>query len=66
MRTYESLEQIELDLRKLNLERHIALEELKLTKHNFKENLKPFNMVGSFLKFASKYGILFLIKKIIK
>lgn len=66
MRNYQSLEEIELDLKRLNLERQIAIEELKLTKYNLEEHLKPINLVGNFLKFASKYGLLILIKRFFK
>lgn len=66
MRNYQSLEEIELDLKRLNLERQIAIEELKLTKYNLEEHLKPINLVGNFLKFASKYGLLIRIKRFFK
>lgn len=66
MKTYESLKEIEIDLKKIDLERQIALEELKLSKHDFEQHFKPFNILRSVLKFASKYGILILIKKIFK
>ena len=35
MKTYHSFEQIEGDLKRLSLERQIALEELKIVKNDF-------------------------------
>lgn len=66
MRSYENVEQIEQDLRRLDLERQIALEELKGVKHDFEQKLKPINMIGGVLKFVSKYGLLMIFKKIFK
>lgn len=66
MKAYESLKEIELDLRKLNLERQIAVEELKIVKHDFEDSFKPLNLFGSVVRFASKYGLLLLIKKMFK
>lgn len=65
-RTYTSLEAINHDLRILNLQRKIQLEELKLNRHQFKEDLSPANWIGTLLKGVKKYGILLLLKKIIK
>ena len=49
-----------------DLERQIALEELKGVKHDFEQKLKPINMIGGVLKFVSKYGLLMIFKKIFK
>lgn len=66
MKTYNSLKEIELDLKKVKLEREIAFEELKIAKHELEDSFKPFSIISSLLKFASKYGVLLLIKKIFK
>lgn len=66
MKTYESLKEIELDLKKINLERQIAIEELKIAKHELENGFKPINLFGSFLKMASKYGFLLLFKRLFK
>ncbi|MHB0755212.1 DUF6327 family protein [Polaribacter sp. M15] len=66
MKTYTSFAEIEKDLRKLELEKEIAKEELKIVKHNFEEFLKPVNWLTSAFRTISKYGILMLIKKILK
>lgn len=63
---YTSLDEIKLDLQKLSLERKIHLEELKLTKHQIKEDLSPVNWIGTLLKGAKKFGILLLMKKLIR
>jgi len=66
MEKYKSFKDIRVDLRRLQLERQIAVEELKLVKSDFEDSLKPINLFGSFLKFASKYGLLIALKKIFK
>ncbi|PQJ80613.1 DUF6327 family protein [Polaribacter porphyrae] len=66
MKTYTSFIEIEKDLRKLELERDIAKEELKIVKHNFEDFLKPVNWVTTILKAISKYGVLLMIKRIFK
>ena len=63
---YNSFKEIELDLKRLSLQRQILVEELKQQKHNVAEDLKPYNLVNWALKFARKYGALMLIKKIFK
>lgn len=66
MKTYTSFLEIEKDLRKLELEKNIAKEELKIVKHNFEGILEPINWINSIFKTVSKYGILLLIKRIFK
>ncbi|KPM32136.1 Glutaminyl-tRNA synthetase [Croceitalea dokdonensis DOKDO 023] len=63
---YTSLEEIKLDLQVLQLQRKIQMEELKSTRHQFKEDLSPANWIGTLLKGVKKYGVLLLLKKIIK
>lgn len=63
---YTSLEDIKLDLLTLNLQRKIHMEELKLTRHQLKEDLSPMNWIGTLLKGIKKYGALMILKKIIK
>ena len=66
MKHYQSFEDIENDLKRLKLERQIALEELKLLKNEYKEDLKPVNWLSPSLKIAGKYGLFFLIKRIFR
>lgn len=66
MSSYQSFDEIENELKKLNLEREIAFEELKIVKHDFEDILKPLNWVNSILKYTGKYSILLIIKKILK
>ncbi|QLG44962.1 DUF6327 family protein [Costertonia aggregata] len=63
---YTSLKEIKLELQTLNLQRKIQMEELKLTRHQFKEDLRPMNWISTLLKGVKKYGVLMLLKKIIK
>jgi len=66
MKIYESFEEINRDLKKLQLERQIAMEELKLTQHEIKEDLAPLNWLDSILKYIYKYGLSVVINKILR
>ncbi|MBR9914408.1 MAG: hypothetical protein GYB32_06195 [Algicola sp.] len=66
MKNYSTFEDIEYDLKRLNLERQIAFEELKGVKGQIKEDLKPLHWLQTAVKYASKFGSLMLLKKIIK
>ena len=61
---YTNFEQIETDLRRFDLERKVAWEELKLIKTEFKEDFRPFNWVEPIIKGASKYGVFMLLRKL--
>ncbi|TYA53803.1 DUF6327 family protein [Formosa maritima] len=66
MKQYQSFEDIETDLKRLSLERKIALEEMKLLKSEFQDNLKPSNWFSSVLSIAGKYGLYALLKKFLR
>ncbi|MDN3667385.1 DUF6327 family protein [Algibacter miyuki] len=65
-KNYSSLEEINTELHLLSLQRKIHMEELKLTKHQLKEDLSPANWINTALQGIKKYGILMLLRKIIK
>ncbi len=65
-KTYTSFKEIEQDLRKLNLQRQICLEEMKLLKSEFKEDLQPYQWVSTIFSAVKKYGIFYLIKRLFK
>ena len=50
MKVYQSFEEIDQELKRLNLERKITLEELKLTHNQIKEDLTPLNWVETIFK----------------
>ena len=62
MRNYQSFNDIEQDLKRLKLERHIALEEMKLSKNKFKDNFSRKNWLNLVIDVAGKYGFYVLIK----
>jgi hypothetical protein len=64
MKTYTNLLEIEKDLQMIQLERDIAVEELKAIKNGYEEKLKPINIALSVLKITSKYGLLLYLKDI--
>ncbi|HIC31703.1 MAG: hypothetical protein JXK08_00035 [Flavobacteriaceae bacterium] len=66
MKQYRTQEDIKKDLRRLQLEKQIAWEELKIVKSDFKETLQPYTWLQTGFKMASKVGVMMLIKKIIR
>lgn len=66
MKQYRTQEDIKRDLRRLQLEKQIAWEELKVVKSDFKETLQPYTWLQTGFKMASKVGAMMLIKKIIR
>lgn len=63
---YKNFEQIEYDLKRLDLERKIAMEEFKGLKQEVKQDLSPYSWLSTVLSFVKKYGILYLIRKIFR
>ena len=66
MKNYQSFNDIEQDLKRLKLERHIALEEMKLSKNKFKDNFSQKNWLNLAVEAAGKYGFYVLFKRFIK
>ena len=48
------------------LEREIALEELKGIKNDVKQDLSPYNWVSTAISAAKKFGMLYLVRKVVK
>lgn len=65
-KNFNSLEDIKLELLTLSLQRKIQMEELKMTKHQFKEDLRPINWISTLFNGVKKYGLLMLLKKFIR
>lgn len=63
-KNYSSFEEIELDLKLLDLERKISLEELKSLKYDFQEELRPYHWLKTGLKLVGNFGGILLLKKI--
>lgn len=63
---YTNLEEVEYDLKRLSLEREIAFEEIKGLKQDVKEDLSPYSWMSTVMSAVKKYGILYLIRKIIR
>ncbi|MGK0412921.1 MAG: hypothetical protein ACJA1B_001123 [Polaribacter sp.] len=66
MKIYQSFDEIERDLKKVSLEQQIAIEELKIVRSDVEHTLRPIRILSSVFTFASRYGILLLIKKVFK
>lgn len=65
-RTYESFDDIKKDLKRLNLQRQIAYEELKGLKYDVQEDFSSNNWVQTAFGAVKKFGILYLIRKILR
>lgn len=65
-KSYSSFEEIEYDLQRLDLERKIGIQKLKIAKQEFKESFKPLHWVVSAAKYAGKYGAFMIVKNIFK
>ena len=66
MKTYKTLDDIEFDLKRLKLERNIALEEIKVAKGEFKESLQPAEWMQTGFKLVGKVGVMMFIKKLFR
>jgi|GEM_PF-1634851 len=63
---YNNLEEVEYDLERLSLEKRIAYERFKGIKENVKNDLSPYSWITTVVSAVKKYGMLYLIKKIIR
>ncbi len=63
---YKNFDEVEYNLKRLKLEREIALEELKGLKQDVQEDLSPYNWMSTAFSAAKKFGMLYLIRKIVK
>ncbi|TYB77500.1 hypothetical protein ES677_00115 [Bizionia gelidisalsuginis] len=66
MKTYKTLDDIEFDLKRLTLERNIALEEIKVSKGEFVESLQPAEWMRTGFKLIGKVGVMMFVKKIFR
>jgi len=65
-KSYNSLKEIQSELQVLQLQRDIQLEELKLTRHQLKDDLSPANWISTIFNGVKKYGLLMLLRKFMK
>ena len=63
---YKNFDEIEFNLKRLKLERQIALEELKGLKQDVQEDLSPYNWVSTAFSAAKKFGMLYILRKVVK
>ena len=63
---YKNFEEVEFHLKRLKLEREFALEELKGIKNDVKQDLSPYNWVSTAISAAKKFGMLYLVRKVVK
>ncbi|SNR14955.1 hypothetical protein [Tenacibaculum jejuense] len=65
-KSYKNQEEISQELKRLKLKRNIAIEEIKLVKHEFNESLSIHKWIVSAIKTATRIGFYGLARKIIK
>lgn len=65
-KVYHNFNEINIDLKRLDLERKIAKEEVKSVKGDLKESLQPAEWMQTGLQFAGKIGSMVLLKKLFK
>ncbi|TLP75718.1 hypothetical protein [Maribacter sp. ACAM166] len=63
---YKNFDEIEFNLKRLKLERQIALEEIKGLKQDVQDDLSPYNWISTALSAAKKFGLLYLMRKVVK
>ena len=66
MKDYTTFEEITNDLKRLELQRNIYWEELKLSKNKMTEDLKFTSWIASLSKNIAKYGLFYLVRKFFK
>ncbi|WP_442267206.1 hypothetical protein ACSIGC_05810 [Tenacibaculum sp. ZS6-P6] len=65
-KSYSNQKEITKELRKLKLQRKIAFEEIKLIKHEFKEDISINNWITTVIKTITRIGIYNLAKKLVR
>tara|TARA_R110002167_G_scaffold33327_11_gene107086 strand:+ start:1392 stop:1592 length:201 start_codon:yes stop_codon:yes gene_type:complete len=66
MTTYKTFEDIKYDLKRIQLERQIALEEIKGLKYEIEKDLGPYQWLQTAFKTVKGFGLIFFIKKLLK
>ena len=66
MREYKSFDDIDQDLKRLNLERKISMEKMKLSKNKFTTNLKQKSWLQVLMDIGGKYGFYLILKRFIR
>ncbi|WP_299837445.1 hypothetical protein [uncultured Tenacibaculum sp.] len=65
-KSYRNQKEIAKELKKLKLQRKIAFEEIKLIKHEFKEDVSINNWITTTIKTITRIGVFNLVRKIVR
>ncbi|WP_299625931.1 hypothetical protein [uncultured Tenacibaculum sp.] len=65
-KSYRNQKEIAKELKKLKLQRKIAFEEIKLIKHEFKEDISINNWITTAIKTITRIGVFNLVRKIVR
>jgi len=66
MKQYKSYNDIERDLKRLELERQIAWETMALQKNKISDELKPTQWIITAYRMAQRYGVFMLVRRFFK
>lgn len=66
MKQYKTYEDVQRDLKLLNLERHIAWENMKLQKNKIGDELQPKQWMVTVYKVVQKYGVYILMRRLLR
>lgn len=66
MKQYNTYEDVQRDLKRLNLERHIAWENMKLQKNKIGDELQPKQWMVTVYKVVQKYGVYILMRRLLR
>lgn len=66
MKTYNNNQEMLNDLKTLKLKRDISIEELKIVKNQFKDDLSFSSWLSSAVRVTTKLGVYNLVKRILK
>ena len=64
--SYNSFDEIKKELKKLNLQRQIAFEEIKGLKYDVQDDFSSQNWLQTALGAIKKFGMLYLIRKVFR
>lgn len=61
---YNNIDEVNYNLERLDLERQIAFEKLKLVKEDYKDAFSTSNLIEAGVKYAGFYGIILLVRRL--
>lgn len=63
---FNNITELENHIKAMELRRKIDVEKLKYLKNQLSSDLKPYKFIGTGVKIFQRYGLMYLIKKLLK